>query len=350
METPDCDCTQHCEKKEMHVASMLWDLFDMPTDPGSSPKESWDTIQRFDDKILEIFDNELDQRLGKWPTISDFRDAWEARGLPSYKIAANHLSLPLTGCIDERLASDSVIMTVAGSGLAGYSGDQADATTAQLNHPLAIGLGPQGDLFIADTANQRVRRVDAATRIITTVAGNGTQAFAGDGGPATEASLSNPVGVAVDAQGNLFIADAGNNRIRRVDALSGTITTIAGTGTAGGSCSDGLATAVQLFAPGHLFLDGPDDLLFADMGHHCIRRLDMNAGMITTVAGTGSPGFSGDNGPASEAELRNPGAVALDADGNLLIADSENDRIRRVDASTRVTSSSSTGETRVFAC
>ena len=200
-----------------------------------------------------------------------------------------------------------------------------------------------GNLFIADQTGQRIRRVDAATGIITTVAGTGTACFGGgsipgvpcgDGGPATSAELRNPWDVAVDSANNLFIGDRSNVRIRRVDAATGIITTVAGTGFPGFSGDGGLAISAELREPRGVDVDNAGNLFIADLNNFRIRRVD--AGIITTVAGTSSRGFSGDGGLAISAELSNPQDVAVDSAGNLFIADSSNFRIRRVDAATGI--------------
>jgi sugar lactone lactonase YvrE len=183
--------------------------------------------------------------------------------------------------------------------------------------------------------NQRIRRVDALTRIITTVAGNGTFGFAGDGGPATSASLANPHGVAVDNAGNIFIADTANRRIRRVDAVTGIITTVAGTGARGFSEDGGPAINATFRRPLGVSLDGAGNLFIADTNNNRIREVAAPvtpSSTITTVAGNGTAGFSGDTGPATSAELNIPRAVAFDSTGNMYIPDSGNNRIREVAA------------------
>lgn len=227
-------------------------------------------------------------------------------------------------------AVTQLITTVAGGGGSGFSGDGGPATQAQLSSPEGIELDAAGNLFIADQGNDRIRRVDAATGIITTIAGNGQFGFAGDGGLATQAELRFPTAVAVDGAGNVFIADLGNNRIRRVDAATGIITTVAGTGQAGFN-GDGIpATQAQLNFPVGVDVDAAGTIYVADTSNHRIRRVDPNTGIITTVAGTGTEGFDGDGGPATAADLNDPFAVAVDGFGNLWITDTDNNRIRRV--------------------
>src|SRR5437879_547854 len=233
-------------------------------------------------------------------------------------------------------ATSGIITTVAGNGFRGFNGDGGPATSANLTTPTGIAVDSSGNLFIADTENARIRRVDGATDIITSVAGNGTAGFSGDGGPATSAELSGPSGIAVDSSGNLFIADAGNERIRRVDATTGIITTVAGNGSAGFSGDGGPATGAGLFGPAGIAVDSSGNLFITDSLNNRIRRVNAATRIITTVAGNGMFGFSGDGGPATSAELLVPTGVSVDSSGNLFIADTENARIRRVDATTGI--------------
>ena len=227
----------------------------------------------------------------------------------------------------------ATVTLVAGNGTPGYSGDGGPATSAQLYSPVGVAIDTAGNLYIADSNNQVIRRVDASSGTITTAAGNGTPGYSGNGGPATSAQLTYPSGVAVDAAGNLYIADSNNNVIRRVDAASGTITTVAGVGTQGYSGDTGLATSAQLHYPTGVAVDAGGNLYIADLNNAVIRRVDASSGTITTAAGTGTPGYSGDSGPATSAELSYPHDVTVDAAGNLYIADTNNLVIRRVDAS-----------------
>ncbi|MGH8909881.1 MAG: caspase, EACC1-associated type [Egibacteraceae bacterium] len=231
-------------------------------------------------------------------------------------------------------SSGGVITTVAGNGTPGFSGDNGPATTAQLMGPRSVAVAADGNLYIADFGNHRVRRVDLSSGgVITTVAGNGTAGFSGDGGPATEAQLNYPAGVAVAADGNLYIADNGNHRLRRVDLSSGMITTVAGNGTQGFSGDGGPATEAQLNSPVGVGV-AVGTIYIADRGNERVRRVDLSSGgVITTVAGNGTQGFSGDGGPATAAQLNTPRDVAVDAAGTLYIADYDNHRVRRVDPS-----------------
>jgi len=230
-----------------------------------------------------------------------------------------------------RKVSNGVITTVAGGGPS--LGDNGPATSAQLNFPEGVAVDSAGNLYIADSNNNRIRKVSISNGVITTLAGNGTQSFSGDNGPATGAQLAGPMAVAADPAGNLYIADYGNGRIRKVS--NGVITTVAGNGPCSRTISptscyggdNGLATSAQLYDPMGVAVDSAGNLYIADSGNHRIR--EVSNGVITTVAGGGFSGL-GDNGPATSAALSAPMAVAVDSAGNLYIADSGNVRIRKV--------------------
>lgn len=232
-------------------------------------------------------------------------------------------------------ATGRVVVT-CGAG-PGYAGDGGPAAMALLNQPNKIVLDAQGNLYIADQRNQRIRKIDTSG-VISTVVGTGVKGYGGDNGPPLNAQLSFPTGgnpepgggLAIDTRGRLFIADTENHRIRMVDFAANVITTIAGTGTPGYSGDNGPATMAQLNFPRDIEF-GPDGRLYiADTDNHRIRAMDLNTGTITTVAGTGTPGFSGDNGPATMAQLYRPFGIAFDSNGYLYIVDTYNHRIRRV--------------------
>ena len=255
------------------------------------------------------------------------------------------------------------IYKIAGNGSSGFSGDGGPAANAELNNPQGVAADGAGNLLIADSFNNRVRVVAASTGTfygrpmtagdIYTIAGNGSSGFSGDGGPAANAELNNPQGVAADGAGNLLIADSFNNRVRVVAASTGTfygrpmtvgdIYTIAGNGSSGFSGDGGPATSAGL-TTGGVGTDGAGNVLIADTGNQRVRVVaesagsfygrPMTTGDIYTIAGNGSSGFSGDGGPAASAELNNPQGVKVDGAGNLLIADSFNYRVRVVAAST----------------
>jgi len=222
---------------------------------------------------------------------------------------------------------NGIITTVAGTNGAGYSGDGGAATNAKLSSPHGVAVDAYGDIFIADYGNNRIREVNT-NGIITTVAGTNNSGFSGDGGAATNAELFSPFGVAVDAYGNLFIADSENNRIRKVNN-NGIITTAAGTNIGGYSDDGGAATNAELSSPYGVAVDAYGNLFISDSGNVRIREVNTN-GIIMTVAGTNSSGFSGDGGVATNAELSSPQGVAVGVYGNLFIADRSNYRIREV--------------------
>jgi hypothetical protein len=218
------------------------------------------------------------------------------------------------------------ITTFAGNGVAGFAGDGGPAKSAEINAPRGLTFDAAGNLYIADTANNRVRKVDL-TGHISTVAGNGTAGFSGDGGSATAAKLWGPRGIAFNALGDMFISDSNNNRIRMVDHTSQKISTFAGNGVAGAAGDDFPATNAALNFPFGLAFDGAGNLYIADSGNSRLRMIS-TTGKISTVVGRCSYGFSGDGGSASEAELNLPYGVAVDGVGNVLIADFGNNRIR----------------------
>jgi sugar lactone lactonase YvrE len=240
-----------------------------------------------------------------------------------------------------------IITTVAGNGTGGYTGDNYPATGAEMTVPWDASLDAAGNIYIADTNNNAIREVSAATGIITTVAGAccapngpGLQGYNGDGIPAVGAELFFPESVAADTSGNLYIADYGNNRIREVNAATGIITTVAGNGFGGGTLGAGgyngdniPATSAELFAPAAVALDSAGNIYIADFSNLRIRKVTAATGIITTVAGDGTVGPSGDNGPATSAALNPPIGIAVDAAGDLYIT-GQNAGIRKVDAAT----------------
>lgn len=247
-----------------------------------------------------------------------------------------------------RKVGSKAVVTVVGSGQSGYSGDGAAATAARLNAPRALAFDSQGNLYIADTLNNAVRRVDPHG-VITTVAGTGEAGSSGDGGPATSARLSSPSGLAVGF-GVLYIADSGNNRIRAV-APDGTITSFAGTAEPRYAGDGGPATSAPLNSPQGLAFDSEGNLYIADTLNDRVRKVDLE-GMITTVAGSGIRGFAGDGGLARIAELNLAAgpresagqALAVDTQGNLYIADADNQRVRRVGLNGVITTVAGSGQ------
>jgi sugar lactone lactonase YvrE len=239
-----------------------------------------------------------------------------------------------------KVGADGMITTVAGTGRAGYTGDGGKAIDAQLQLPMFLAFNGAGELFISDWRNRRVRKL-SPDGLITTAAGNGKGGYSGDGGPAAEATFAEVVGLAMDAAGNLFIADPDNRRIRRVSP-EGVITTVAGNGKRGYSRNGGLATEAQLDRPVGVAVDAAGNLFITEIFVHVVRKVDTK-GIITTVAGTGEPGFSGDGGPAVAAQLSNPFGVAVDSAGNLFIADWGNYRVRKVDSTGIITTVAGNG-------
>jgi len=226
-------------------------------------------------------------------------------------------------------AISGAITRVAGTGRSGFSGDGGPATDARLDSPRGVSVDQAGNIYIADTNNNRIRRVTAG--IITTAGGGGNPPSGiGDGGAATMARLNSPYGVAVDASGNIYIADRDYHRIRKV--TSGIITTVAGTSGGGGFAGDGgPATAAQLNSPRGIFVDNSGDIFIADTDNHRIRKVTVATGTINTVAGSfGWGDFSGDGGLATEARFNNPRSVFVNNAGNIFIADTDNNRIRKV--------------------
>jgi sugar lactone lactonase YvrE len=244
-------------------------------------------------------------------------------------------------------ARSGLITTVAGTGAPGYNGDGISATHAELNTPYGVEVDHGGNLYIADTFNERVRRVDAATGIITTVAGTGTTGFNGDGIPATQAELNKPRNATFDNFGNLCIPERNGNRVRLIDSQTGIIKTVAGTGRTGYN-GDGIkARVATLSGPRDCGYDADNNLYIADTGNSRVRRVDNRTGIITTLAGNGTHGFGGDGGPATSAALFYPRSVALKGN-TIYIADAGNDRVRAVSLSTGTITTYAGVEARLF--
>lgn len=239
------------------------------------------------------------------------------------------LALVAAGMLQPGLSQAQNINTVAGNGTQGFSGDGGPATSASFASPWGIVVDAAGNTYVADLGNRRIRKVTQAG-VITTIVGNGSNGFGGDGGPATAASISEVFKLAIDANGNLYFGDHLNQRVRKVTP-AGTITTIAGTGTQGYSGDGGPATSAQLSSPIGVAVDAAGNVYFSDYYNHAVRRITPG-GTISTVAGTGINGFSGDGGAATSAQLSYPWSVSVDAGGLLYITDSANNRIRKVEA------------------
>lgn len=233
----------------------------------------------------------------------------------------------------------NIITTAVGTGEKGFAGDGGPAGKALLNGPFDVCFDAAGNLFFSDTFNNRIRRVDAASGAITTVAGNGEKRYAGDGGPAADAALDEPYGVVIDRAGTLYIADRLNRRVRRVDGASGVITTLAGTGEAAFSGDGGPAEKAGLAEPNGLAFS-PDEkrLYITDVADNRVRVVDLAAGTIATFAGTGAAAHSGDGGPAAKAGTFGARAVKVAADGTVYILERQGSSLRAVDPKTGIIS------------
>ena len=231
-------------------------------------------------------------------------------------------------------AANGAMEIFAGTGDEAYGGDGGPASEAHLDQPHGLAVDAAGNVYVADWGNHRVRKIDVSTGLIETVAGDGMSSYSGDGGPATAASLAYPRGVAVDSAGNVFVADSGNHRIRRIDAATGDIDTIAGTGERGFGGDGGPASEAVFDGINGLAVDAEGNVYVADGSNHRIRKIDGETGNIETVAGNGELGFEGNGGPADEAQLGEPYFVAVDALGNFYV--SHYGPLRRIDAATEV--------------
>ena len=224
----------------------------------------------------------------------------------------------------------ATITTFAGTGSGGYSGDGGPAVAADMREPFMCAFDSAGNLFVCEATNHIVRRIDAASGIISTVAGSGEAGYSGDGGTATDATMYEPYSLAIDTEGNLYIVDRLNTVVRRVDARSGVITTVAGTGEPGYSGDGGPGDRAQLREPNDCFLDHTGGLLIADIQDSRIRRLDLTTGIIDTFAGTGDKSRTNDGGPARQAAIMGARAVCMDDGGSTYIAEREGNGVRVV--------------------
>jgi len=273
------------------------------------------------------------------PSKGDGGPAIEAHLRVPYGVAvdaAGNVYISDTGnnIVRKVTASTGIITTIAGNPNSyGYKGDGGLATAAHLYGPYDVAVDKDNNIYVVDSQNAVLRKIAAGTGIITTVAGSGPDhtGFAGDNGPAIEAHLHTPQGVTVDDAGNLYIVDSGNNAIRKVDASTGIITTLAGTGQWGYDGDGKQAILAKLYAPSRVAVDNVGDVYIADQGSHVIRKITTSTGIINTLAGTaGVAGYSGDGGLAVEARLSSPQGVAVDSDGNVFITESGNSVIRAV--------------------
>jgi DNA-binding beta-propeller fold protein YncE len=226
------------------------------------------------------------------------------------------------------LAAPSTVAVVFGTGVPGYS-------DSQVNNPYGLVVGPDGGLYFCDLDNQRVRRLDLRTQTVTTIAGSGERGYRGDGGAAVTAALNMPHELRFDARGDLFVVERDSHVVRKIDMRTHVITTVAGTGTAGFSGDGGPATAAQLRQPHSIAFDRDGALLICDIGNHRIRRVDMSSGIISTFAGTGETTATPEGAPAAGTALRGPRTIAVAPSGDLFIALREGNAIYRLDARTR---------------
>ena len=234
-----------------------------------------------------------------------------------------------------RVAPDGTISTIAGTGAKGYTGDGGPATAATLDLPHELRFDHAGNIFIADTGNNAVRRIDAKTGIITTIAGGkAKRGYTGDGGPATDATLRGPHSIQFDTRGTLYICDVGNHAIRTVDPKTGVIATFAGTGKPGPTPDGSPIAGTPLNNPRSLDVDADGNLWLVTREGNQVLKFDLKAGIIRHIAGTGAPGFTGNGGPAKLATLSGPKGIALDAAGNAWLADTESHTVRMIDAKT----------------
>lgn len=228
-----------------------------------------------------------------------------------------------------RIGSDGLLAVVSGNGKEGFTGDGGPAASAQLNGPHSLAIAPNGDLYVADTWNHRVRRIDPKTNAISTVVGTATKGYSGDGGPAAKADFGDIYCVAFDPKGEqLYMADLDNRRIRALDLRTGAVRTIAGNGQKGVPQDGSNAFGSPLVDPRAVAVDGAGNVYILERGGHALRVVDAQ-GKIRTVVGTGKAGDSGDGDDGRKAQLRGPKHLCIDLDGNVLIADSDNHRVRK---------------------
>jgi sugar lactone lactonase YvrE len=228
-----------------------------------------------------------------------------------------------------KVNASGIISTIAGTGVAGYTGDGGAATLAQFKTPIGINIDGSGNLYIADAGNEVVRKINMASGIISTIAGTGTGGYTGDGGPATAAELASPRGLAITSTGNVYISCYGNNVVRMINSATGNISTVAGNDAIGYSGDGGPATAAMLYNPLGLALDATGNLYIADFNNNVVRKVTPG-GIISTFAGDNVAGYSGDGSAATAAELNGPNGLSMDGSGNLYIADERNERVRKV--------------------
>ena len=237
-----------------------------------------------------------------------------------------------------------IIQTIAGTGEAGHSGDGGPAERALINDPFMCDFDQQDNMFFGQAKGHTLRRVDAATGVITTVAGTGAEGYSGDGGQASQATVNQIYSICVDANGDIYIVDRLNAAVRKIDAATGIITTVAGTGEPGYSGDGGPGNLAQLVEPNDAFLDGKGGLLIADIQDQRVRRLELTTGIITTFAGNGEKVRSGDGNPATQASFFGSRAVCMDSKGNTYVCEREGHGVRKIDANGIMSTFAGTGE------
>jgi sugar lactone lactonase YvrE len=321
----------------------------MGTQSITHPPRSLHAPLRIALRLLLVFASTLTAAPAQTPSVSALTVPLI---LPSAIVfdAAGNLYFAETGNhVIRKLDTTGNITTIAGTGTQGFSGDPGPATAATLDSPQGLALDAANNLYIADTHNHRIRKLNLTTGTLTTIAGTTTPGFSGDKALATTAQLNLPIALALDASNNLYLADTGNHRIRKITAATGIITTIAGTGTQGFSGDSAPATSAAIDSPTGLALDASSNLYLADTHNHRIRKITAATGIITTIAGTGAPGFSGDTIAAAAATLALPHGLTIDPAGNLYLADTANHRIRRIDATTGIITTAAGDGTQAFA-
>jgi DNA-binding beta-propeller fold protein YncE len=280
-------------------------------------------------------DGDLARRAG---LNQPFDVALDRQGNLYFSEAHNH-------CVRRVERGSGLITTVAGSGQAGYSGDGGLALQAQLNSPYGIALDLANNLYIVDRLNACIRMVEAATGLIRTIAGTGHPGYSGDGGPAFQAQLQEPNDIVLDGHGRAFIADVRDHRVRVVDLASRVMTTFAGTGEAGSGGDGEPASRAPLWGPRALAFSSTGDLYICLRNDHKVRKVDRQTGLIQTIAGTGEQGYTGDQGPALRATFNGPKEIAVDRHDNVILVDTENHCIRRIEAASGlVTTVAGTGQ------
>ncbi|MES2703127.1 MAG: FG-GAP-like repeat-containing protein [Bacteroidota bacterium] len=286
---------------------------------------------------------------GAWSTSSPSIATISSGVVFGVALGSATISYTVTGACGTSVATKSVtvaspcgnvITTIAGNGTGGFFGDAGPATAAGISVPQGIVFDGPGNLYFADWGNHRIRKIDLAGNI-TTIAGNGASTYSGDGGPATAASFNFPTGLAIDTVGNLYFTDPGHHVVRKINT-SGIISTIAGTGVAGYSGDGGPATAAQLNTAYYLVIDNSGNLIIADNLNNRVRKINAS-GIITTIAGTGASSFSGDGGPAISATFSKPSGVGIDAIGNIYVCDFDNYRVRKINTSGNISTIAGTG-------